>query len=156
MVRYCGGASIAEAKAAIKNHPDCILSLYPDEGSSTKTVFVATKGWWKNNGSVVGIKLNEIMSKVTVTASEAEEIIARNSDGGAHTFVNPTIGVLIGADHTKEEIDAEIKNAKDLQIGGDECRRLSHQLVIDVDGHRYFVATDDEKVDQLIERKNHA
>ena len=96
------------------------------------------------------------MSKVTVTASEAEEIVARNPDGGAHAFVNPAFGVLIGADHTKEELDAEIKIAKDLQIGGIGCRSISHQLVIDVDGHRYFVATDDEKVDQLIERKNHA
>ena len=57
MVRHCGGASIAEAKAAIKNHPDCILSLYPDEGSSTKTVFVATKEWEKNNDPVVGVEL---------------------------------------------------------------------------------------------------
>lgn len=97
----------------------------------------------------------EKMSKLTITASEAEEIIARNPDGGAHTFVNPACGVLIGADHSKEDLDAEIKNAKDLQIGGIGCRSISHQLVIDVDGHRYFVATDDEKVDQL-ERKKHA
>lgn len=57
MVRHCGGASIAEAKAAIKNHPDCILSLYPDEGSSTKTVLVATKEWWKMNDPIVGVEL---------------------------------------------------------------------------------------------------
>lgn len=57
MVRHCGGASIAEAKAAIKNHPNCILSLYPDENDSTKTVHVATKEWWKSNKPVVGIEM---------------------------------------------------------------------------------------------------
>ena len=57
MVRHCGGASIAEAKTAIKNHPDCILCLYPDGRSSTKTVLVATKEWWKKNDPIVGVEL---------------------------------------------------------------------------------------------------
>lgn len=94
--------------------------------------------------------------RIFLTAEEALEIVKRNPDGGAHTFTNPRVGILIGADHTKEELEAEIKDAKVREIGGEQCRAMSHQLYLDLGEHEYFVATDDEKVDNLIERKNHA
>ena len=94
--------------------------------------------------------------KIFLTAEEALEIVKRNSDGGAHTFINPLVGMLIGADHSKEELESEIEDAKVREIGGEQCRRMSHQLYLDLGEHQYFVATDDEKVDKLLERKNHA
>ena len=92
--------------------------------------------------------------RIYLTAEEALGIVKRNPDGGAHTFVNPRFGILIGADHTKDEIEAEIKDAKVRELGGEQCRMLSHQLYLDLGEDQYFVATDDEKVDEL-ERKNH-
>lgn len=87
------------------------------------------------------------MERVNLTAEQAIAALIRNPDGGAHMISNPSVGLMIGADWDKETIEAAIREAQELHIGGHFCRANEHGLVVDTaDGSRYFAHADNDKL----------
>ena len=87
-----------------------------------------------------------------------EEVISvlKNQEN-VHTFINAGFG-LIGADWSKEELIEKLEIAEDIQVGGEQCRAMSHGIVIFPKNAKkqsdlYFVECDNEKLDLLIESK---
>ena len=87
--------------------------------------------------------------KIILTKEQALAVLDHNSDGSVHVFDNPRLGMLIGADWSKESIENAIKSATELQIGGEMCQRMGHGLVMDCEDGRHFVAAKEDKLKEL-------
>ncbi len=77
----------------------------------------------------------------------AEEAIALLPDGKQiHTYRNPA-GMLIGADHSRKSLIADIKKYEyTLELCGDLCRSMKHGLALADDVGYLFIETDEEKL----------
>ena len=90
--------------------------------------------------------------KVFLTAEQAESILVDGDN--IHTFRSSTF-TLIGADWSRKEIikaiiQAHIRGADNLEIGGEQCKRMGHSLVIwTSDNNPLFVECDKVKSQKL-------
>ena len=83
------------------------------------------------------------MEKRFITPEEAINLL--NNDEQIHTFRNPN-SMLIGADHDRESIIERLEaNPDKIQIGGEQCRRMKHGLILE-DGGYLFIETNEEKL----------
>ncbi len=95
--------------------------------------------------------------KIILTKKQAKEILDLK-DGFVHTFKNPHMIGLIGADHSKESIYESIENAETLELAGEQAQAMNHGLGITPKGAKHhsdvlFVATDMRKVASLVSNK---
>ena len=58
-----------------------------------------------------------------------------------HVFMNPSAGMIVGADWSKKELTKLIKTAKTLRQGGSSCSDLGHGLVAFDGKDNYFIQT---------------
>ena len=78
-----------------------------------------------------------------ITPKEAISLL--NDDEQIHTF-RITNGMLIGADHDRESLIERLEaNPDNIQIGGEQCRRMKHGLIVE-DGGYLFIETNEEKL----------
>ena len=68
-------------------------------------------------------------------------------DGQVHNFINGGFS-LIGADWSIKEVEKCLEKAESIEIGGDNCRKLNHGIVVIKDGDIYFFEADNEKLDK--------
>lgn len=82
--------------------------------------------------------------KKFITPKEAASLL--NDGDHIHTFMNPC-GVLLGCDYTREEIIKKLKeNPKNIEIGGDLCRKMKHAIVVN---GSLFIENNAEKLDKF-------
>jgi hypothetical protein len=86
--------------------------------------------------------------RIILTPEEAESILV---DGEyVHNYANPGAGIFIGCDFERDGAIEAIKKAAQLEIGGDNCKRMGHGLVVWTTENRpLFFATDAEKLTAL-------
>jgi hypothetical protein len=84
--------------------------------------------------------------KIIITPNEAEGLLPAGDT--VHNFVNPGVNLLIGADYDRADAIKAFKNAKRIEIGGEQCRNMKHPIVVLGDDGRYsFFEADMAKVD---------
>lgn len=83
--------------------------------------------------------------KVFLTPEQAESLLA---DGEyVHNFVSGGM-MLIGCDYGRAAAIKAFRNAKQIEIGGESCKRMSHPIaVFDANDHLSFFAADMAKVE---------
>lgn len=86
--------------------------------------------------------------KIILTPDEAISILA---DGEyVHNYANPGAGMFIGVDFDRADAEKHIRDAVQLEIGGDNCKRMKHGLVAWSSNTRCtFFETDPAKLDAL-------
>ncbi|MCW5591018.1 MAG: hypothetical protein KIS74_02865 [Burkholderiales bacterium] len=71
-----------------------------------------------------------------------EQAIAMLAEGElVHTFINPGVGMLIGADWTREEVIAAINEAGEASLTGSMATSMGHGIAIKHQGRFVFLAT---------------
>lgn len=86
--------------------------------------------------------------KIILTPDEAISILA--SGKYVHNYANPGRGIFIGVDFERPDAEKHIRDAVQLEIGGENCKRMKHALVAWSSERRCtFFATDAEKLDAL-------
>ena len=86
--------------------------------------------------------------KTILTPEEAETLLP----GGdiVHNYLNPSAGMFLGCDFSREETTKALRNAVRIEIGGDACKKMGHALVVwDTDQHYSFFAADKDRVAEL-------
>ena len=92
--------------------------------------------------------------RVFLTTKEAKSLFDKRKKS-VHTFIN-TMGMLIGADWEKKDIFKLLKKCK-VEIGGEQCRKLSHGLVIwRTEKDLLYVEVDDKKLQAIEDSKEAA
>lgn len=77
-----------------------------------------------------------------------DEAVAMLPDGNSiHTFMNPN-GMLLGADWSREEILAELRNAHEILETGPAAQAMGHGIAIDEDGRVLFIETRKSNVEE--------
>jgi len=56
-----------------------------------------------------------------------------------HVFLNPSPGVMVGADWDRAQILELLEKAETLRIGGPQCVGLGHGLVAFHEGRNHFI-----------------
>lgn len=90
--------------------------------------------------------------KIILTAEEAESLLV---DGDyIHSYRNPAAGMFLGCDFDRAQAIEAIRTAHALEIGGDNCKRMKHGLVVwDSPTSLFFFQTDPAKVEAMEARK---
>lgn len=71
-----------------------------------------------------------------------EQAIAMLADGEqVHAFVNPTGGMLVGADWSRGEAADYIKAAKEREVAGKAAQSMKHGLAVNGERGLVFFAT---------------
>lgn len=66
-----------------------------------------------------------------------DQAVALLNDGeDIHVFSNPAGGVLVGSDFSRAKVLEILKEAKEIEVGGEACVRMKHGLVAD---RRWFI-----------------
>lgn len=66
-----------------------------------------------------------------------------------HNFANPN-GMMIGCDFERSDAIKALNSAKQIEIGGDQCKSMNHALVVWDSEKRYtFFATDADRVEEM-------
>lgn len=86
--------------------------------------------------------------KVYLTKEQALEI-AKFNGKNIHCFLSASFG-LIGADHDRKEFDKELNKASSIEVGGGNCRRMNHALVLWIEETPYFFEHDEDKLKELL------
>lgn len=83
--------------------------------------------------------------KIFLTPEQAESLLA---DGKyVHNFVSGGM-MLIGCDFERASAIKAFKSAKQIEIGGESCKRMGHPIaVFDANDHLSFFAADMAKVE---------
>lgn len=89
---------------------------------------------------------------ILLTKEEAISI-AEIKDNQIHCFVNPGVNILVGADHSKESFMNDIESAKEIEVGGEHCRKMGHALVLWQKNEPYFFEHNEEKLVELLKLK---
>lgn len=87
--------------------------------------------------------------KIFLTKEQAIELIGDRED--VHTFRSGSM-MLIGADWSRKDIFGVINDAgeKDIEIGGEMCKKMGHGLVIWTSpSDPLFIEVDKEQLQQL-------
>ena len=86
--------------------------------------------------------------RLIITAEQAEALFPQGEY--IHNFANPAAGMMIGCDYERCNAIEALKSAKQIEIGGDQCKAMGHALVVwDSDSRYTFFATDPDKVSEL-------
>jgi hypothetical protein len=88
---------------------------------------------------------------VLLTPQEAVSLLLPG--GTVHVYVNPTSGVLVGADWDRSVAIETIESATEIQIGGDACRGAGHGLVVIHSRIAHFFECDRDKINALEAQK---
>ena len=82
---------------------------------------------------------------VIITPEQAESLIVEGDD--VHTFVSAAFG-LVGADHSRRGILADIRAAERIDLSGPMARAMGHGICLRRKGQSpLFVRTNDAKMD---------
>lgn len=90
--------------------------------------------------------------KIFITKEEAISI-AKFKDDQIHCFLNSIPNMLVGADHSKESFLRDLETAKEIEIGGDNCRKMRHALVLWQRNTPYFFEHNEDKLKELLKEK---
>lgn len=85
-------------------------------------------------------------AKIILTPAQAKSLLARRKE--IHTFRSGP-GMLIGADWRKDSIIDAIDKAKIVEVGGEQCKRMGHGLVVWTGNDPLFVEVDSAKLEKL-------
>lgn len=87
--------------------------------------------------------------KVILTPDEAISLLAEGEY--SHNYANPR-GMLIGCDYERDGVVKALREAKQIEIGGDACKSMRHPLAVwDAKDRLTFFEADMEKVAALEE-----
>ena len=86
---------------------------------------------------------------VHLTPGEAMSVIAPGDQ--VHCFANNAVGMLIGADWDRDDVQEAMDAAKNIQIAGGMARRMKHGVVLP--DKRLFFATDESALAALETKK---
>ena len=64
--------------------------------------------------------------------------------------MNPNINILVGADHSKESFLKDLETAKEIEVGGEQCRKMGHALVLWQGNNPYFFEHNEDKLLELL------
>ena len=85
--------------------------------------------------------------RLILTPEQAESVLPEGEY--IHNFRNPT-GMLVGCDYDRDGAVKALHDAKQIEIGGDQCKAMKHGLVVWDDDKSYsFFATDGERLEKL-------
>jgi hypothetical protein len=85
--------------------------------------------------------------KILLTKEQAKALIGKRKD--VHTF-RSGMNILIGADWRRKAILEAIDKTDTIEIGGDQCKKMGHALVIwTSDNDPLFVECDKEEIAKL-------
>lgn len=89
--------------------------------------------------------------RVTLTPDDALSVLDWQDDE-VHCFVNPGVGMLVGADHERASVEKLFRTTNWLELAGDQARQMKHGVVArDRIGFLFF-ATDEAKLAALESR----
>jgi hypothetical protein len=93
--------------------------------------------------------------KIILTAEEAISLLPEGEH--IHNYINNVAGMFIGCDYTRESAEQHIRAAAACEIGGENCKRMKHALVVwsSADSLSFF-ATDPAKVEAMEQAKETA
>jgi len=93
--------------------------------------------------------------KIILTADEAISLLPDGEH--VHNYINNVVNMFIGCDYTRDEAEKHIRAATACEIGGENCKRMKHALVVwsSADSLSFF-ATDPEKVEAMERAKEAA
>jgi hypothetical protein len=84
--------------------------------------------------------------RVILTADQAIKLLGKRKE--IHTFANPR-GMLLGADHSRKSLIEDLKNARSIEIGGDQCKAMGHGLVMYMKNEPLFIEVDKDELFEL-------
>lgn len=85
--------------------------------------------------------------RIILTEKQAKKLIGKRKD--IHTFRSGT-GILMGCDWSRKSLMEAIANSKLIEIGGDQCKKMGHGLVVwTSDYNPLFVEVDKEEIQKL-------
>ena len=90
-----------------------------------------------------------VEERVTLSIDEALGCLAFDDERQVHCFANPGVNMLIGADWSEESVRELAKTTKRREIGGDDCRRMKHGLVMFDERGPLFFAANEAKLAEL-------
>ena len=61
--------------------------------------------------------------------------------------------MLVGADHSKESFLKDLETAKEIEVGGEQCRRMGHALVLWQKETPYFFEHNEDKLKELLKKR---
>lgn len=89
--------------------------------------------------------MSEADDKVIITPAEAESLLADREY--VHNYVNPSAGMFVGCDYERANAIEAFHKAKQIELGGENCKHMKHPLVVwDTDKHYSFFEADMDKV----------
>lgn len=91
--------------------------------------------------------------EVILLTKEEAISIAEIKDNQIHCFVNPNVNMLVGADHSKESFMNDLETVKEIEVGGEQCRKMGHALVLWKRNEPYFFEHNEEKLVELLKLK---
>ena len=91
--------------------------------------------------------------KVIFLTKEEAMKIAKIKNNQIHCFVNPGVNMIVGADHSKESFMSDLERAKEIEVGGEHCRKMGHALVLWQGNEPYFFEHNEEKLIELLKLK---
>jgi hypothetical protein len=93
-------------------------------------------------GTAMETEMNDSEDKVTITPAEAESLLA---DGEyVHNYATPGMGIVLGVDYDRADAIKEFGKAVSIEIGGDNCKRMGHPIVVWHSDDRYTFCRDDQ------------
>jgi hypothetical protein len=87
---------------------------------------------------------------IILTPEEAISLLAAGET--VHNYANPTYGMFIGIDYSREDAEQHIRDAFAREIAGPHCKRMKHALAVwknEEDRRPTFFETDAEKVETM-------
>ena len=90
--------------------------------------------------------------KIFLTKEEAISI-AKFEDNQIHCFLNSVPNMLVGADHSKDSFLNDLETAKEIEVGGEQCRKMGHALVLWQGNNPYFFEHNEDKLVELLKLK---
>lgn len=86
-------------------------------------------------------------NRVFITPEQAANCLNQGEE--IHTFRNPA-GMLLGMDYRRETVLRVFNEADKIEIGGEQCRRMKHAIVVHKkDGGLLFVEANEDKINEL-------
>ena len=91
--------------------------------------------------------------KVILLTKEEAMTIAKIENNQIHCIINPGVNMLVGADHPYESFMNDLESAKEIEVGGEHCRKMGHALVLWQGKEPYFYEHDEDKLVELLNLK---
>lgn len=66
--------------------------------------------------------------KIILTADEAISLLPPGKY--VHNYLNPSAGMFLGCDFDRDDAEKHIRDAVQIEIGGENCQRMKHGLVV--------------------------